>query len=85
MAMACTWEVGLEKRPEVLEDKPSKELLTRAIVRILLQGKADETRDVMEDAWRYIEYSVLTIGDWEPHQLLRDFTVDLSTVHSRAT
>ena len=84
MPVACTWDVSMEKRPEVVEAQPSMELLTRAIVRVLLQGHANETQDVLEAAWRYIEYSVLTITDWEPRQLLRDFTVDLSTVDKRA-
>ena len=80
MAAANDWHVN----PEVLEANPDTELLTRSIVGVLLNGPADENEEVIGLAGCYVEYSVLNAKIWYEHHILKDFTVDLTTVESRA-
>ena len=94
MAGATAWDPHLAQDlvdtidphiiPEVTANEPSLELLTRSIVAILLNGPPNENGEVIDAAGRYLEYSVLLVNQWEQHQLLKDFTVDLTTIDSRA-
>ena len=69
--------------PEVLAQEPDSEIIVRAIVAVLLNGDADENKLVVKRAMRYIEYTLL-LQDWEAHPIKSDFTVDLSTIQTRA-
>ena len=70
--------------PEIIAARPSMELCTRLIAAIIMNGPANENKEVVEESARYLEYTQILCGSWKPHPLRKSFTVDLSTIKSRA-
>ena len=70
--------------PEIIAAQPSMELCTRLIAAIIMNGPANDNKEVVETAARYLEFTLLLSGSWKPHPLRKTFTVDLSTIESRA-
>ena len=66
----------------IIAKEPSTEMITRAIVAVLLAGPASENEQVIKQAALYLEYSMLV--KWEPHPLTTEFRVNLSSADTRA-
>lgn len=62
---------------------PNKQLLTRAIAAVLLNGPADQMQATIGRAQHIMEY-LLIIPGWTPVVLTESYTVDLSTEETRA-
>ena len=77
-------EVPDDGCPEIIASRPSQELCTRLIVAIIANGPANDNEAVVKMAARYLEYTMILSGSWKPHPLRKNFTVDLSTIESRA-
>ena len=76
LAMEVSHPAESDDCPEIIAANPSWELCTRLIAAIIMNGPANDNKEVVDTAARYLEYTLVLSGSWKPHPLKKTFTVD---------
>ena len=73
-----------QDRDVIISTNPGKEIISRAVIAVLLFSPAKEIELTINRSRELLEYSLLTRDTWIKHPLRADMEIDITTVESRA-